>query len=96
MKKSESLEIAHKLCQTIKDIRYEIMSRSGLIHYDESVLDVVFEVTCDKLIEDLHNIIKGNYSDLDETLKEYKDKFVNLSMILHHELVTKYYHFNWN
>lgn len=104
MEDSATLERSKKMAsilKTLKELRLEVISRSGLIPQKSyighsSTFDIIWEVTSQEFINDLINIILENYDDLDKALQEYTDKFVNKFMILHHKLVVEPSKYNWN
>ncbi len=92
---------AKAISKMLKELRLEIISRSGLIprkSYVEhsSTFDMIWEFAIQELMDDMIDIIRGDYDDLDKALQEYKDNFVSKFMALHHEHIVKPSKYNWN
>lgn len=89
-----------RIYNTLQEIKLELVSRSGLVPQisyigESSNFYIVFAVTNHNLQKELLSLISSdNLTDKD--LQQYKDKFVNLFMILHHKYITNYLKFNWN
>ena len=103
MEDSDQLELIEErtIVKMFDEARFEIISRSGLVPQksylgNSSMFDLIWEVTNYELIEDIANILERNYNNLNKALQEFKDKFVNMFMTLHHNHVVKYSKFNWN
>lgn len=97
----EQNKTAKAILKTLKELRLEVISRSGLVPQKSyvghsSTLDIIWEVASQELMGDIINIIQGNYDDLDKALQEYKDNFVSKFMTLHHEHVVRPSKYNWN
>lgn len=97
----EQNKTAKAILKTLKELRLEVISRSGLIPRESyvghsSAFDLIWEVTSQELMGDIINIIQENYDNLDKALQEYKDKFVNRFMTLHHEYIVRPSKYNWN
>lgn len=97
----EQNKTAKTILKTLKELRLEVISRSGLVPQKSyvghsSTLDIIWEVTSQELMGDIINIIQGNYDDLDKALQEYKDNFVNRFMTLYHEHIVRPSKYNWN
>ena len=97
----EQNKVGKAILKTLKELRLEVISRSGLVPQQSyvghsSIFDVLWEVTSQKLMKHIIDILQGDYDDLDKALQEYKDEFVNEFMILHHEHVVEPSKFNWN
>lgn len=92
---------AKAILKMLKELRLEVISRSGLVPRRSyvgysSTFDLTWEVTSQELMENIINIIRGDYDDLDKALQEYKDNFVSKFMALHHEHIVKPSKYNWN
>lgn len=92
---------AKAILKMLKELRLEVISRSGLVPRrsyvgHSSTFDLIWEVTSQELMENIINIIRGDYDDLDKALQEYKDNFVSKFMALHHEHIVKPSKYNWN
>lgn len=97
----EQNKTAKAILKTLKELRLEVISRSGLVPQKsyaghKSTFDMILEVTSRELMGDIINIAQENYDDLDKALQEYKDKFVNRFMTLHHEYIVRPSKYNWN
>lgn len=98
----ERNEQASAILKMLKELRLEVISRSGLVPRKSyighsSTFDIIWEVTSQELMGDIISILQG-CDNLDKALQDYKDKFVNKFMVLHHEHVVRpsKYHWNWD
>lgn len=92
-----------EFAKELKDLDYEVKHRSGLFSSntkDGSVSELIHTVVDNDLRELLADILEPLLSGVDELsddlIAKYKDEYINRWMILHHNIIVKHNHFNWN
>lgn len=76
-----------EIINLFEDIQFECISRSGLSPLDPtggdgSTFDLIW----------IHCL---QYVDINKSIEEIKNDFINRFMILHHKITSKYEKFNW-
>ena len=82
------------------DTKLEVISRTGLPDLpidplDASTYELVEQATLTKMFSKYFNDVEKPINE-EEFIKGFKEKYINEFMILHHNIVVKHKHFNWN